>query len=128
MPHDDDSIRDKLSDEGLYNLGIVPTDGGDTLYRYDVEAQQDLRRAFQILDGVDDIKPAMIAELESNPSAFDKPAKKHGFTGGTMSTRANSYIDAIVDEAKGNANAKADLIYSHVARIMSKHRESYHGE
>tara|TARA_A100001011_G_C13942115_1_gene687606 strand:- start:39 stop:425 length:387 start_codon:yes stop_codon:yes gene_type:complete len=127
MPHDDEkTIREKLADAGLYSMGITPVGGGDTLHRYEVVAQQDLRRAFEILDGVDDIRPAMLAEVEVRADVFDKPAKRHGFTSTSRTVRTNNYINAIVQASKDVSHAKADLIFSHVHRIINMHNDDYH--
>ena len=129
MPHsDDDPIHSQLSDE-FPGVGIVATtsDGSTvTLRRYDVESQSDIRRAFEIIDGIDKIITSMTSELSSNPKAFDRAAKRHGFTDPLGGADAAGYIEAVVDEAKELTHARADVMYSFVTRHVQTHAEGRH--
>ena len=129
MPHsDDEPVYSQLSDE-FPAVGIVATgtDGSSiSLRRYDVETQMDIRRAFEIIDGIDKIRTSMTSELSSNPKAFDRAAKRHGFTDPLGAADAVGYIEAVVDEAKDLTHARADVLYSFVTRHVQTHAEGRH--
>jgi len=129
MP-EDDKVSDKLRARFPGGMTPVAMSGryvGMPLYRYDIQTQSDLREAFEVIDGIQEIIEGLdladkgaasvyytgdLSVAEFQGGAFDQlGAVKQG-----MSTA--DYIENQIQEAKEKAWAKADVLYSMMSGMI----------
>jgi hypothetical protein len=112
-----------------------------SLSMYDVKGLSSLKAAFEVIDGVDEVRKNLQIAAYGDP---DDPndegghlnkaiGKKLGLSTAAMKnftptpSQVSDYIEDIVSESAEMAHAKAHIIQSYVITLFSTHLATYHG-
>jgi len=122
MPDIDALLREEFGSTGI---------GGTERRRYtNLKTQQDLQKAFEIMDDVQSIKDGLDQAAEKKQ--LDTQAKKKYRSlyagGGKDDPAVVAYVTDKVEEARNNAHAKANAIHSYLVHYHTgKPIEEVHG-